>query len=276
MFILLFPMSSATELSTFMERLTVRDVEKENKVDPNESGSGVQREEPEAPMPATYVPHLAFLQQRFKQNEKPVTGEEEDEVLREWPDIKVFRFDASSIKERAETKADASVPTHNPPIACLCGTKDIYNSIWGFKPVGIPATQTATDTGHLGSQEQSKSSASATTSEEKRDVEPKDLDVESDPRWKERGTGLLKFLRHKTTLKTRLLLRQEKTLKCCINHGLKGIVFQRNSTNECVCTYRCMDYSNHVLEPQVFSLAFNKVEDLNAFLEVIQDLKPSC
>lgn len=36
--------------------------------------------------------------------------------------------------------------------------------------------------------------------------------------WKERGTGELKLLRHKTHNKVRLLMRQDKTLKICANH----------------------------------------------------------
>ena len=36
--------------------------------------------------------------------------------------------------------------------------------------------------------------------------------------WKERGTGELKLLRHKTHNKIRLLTRQDKTLKICANH----------------------------------------------------------
>lgn len=36
--------------------------------------------------------------------------------------------------------------------------------------------------------------------------------------WKERGTGDVKFLKHKTTEKVRLLMRRDKTLKICANH----------------------------------------------------------
>jgi Ran-binding protein 1 len=36
--------------------------------------------------------------------------------------------------------------------------------------------------------------------------------------WKERGTGDVKFLNHKETGKTRLLMRRDKTLKVCANH----------------------------------------------------------
>ncbi|GMG55600.1 unnamed protein product [Ambrosiozyma monospora] len=36
--------------------------------------------------------------------------------------------------------------------------------------------------------------------------------------WKERGTGDVKFLKHKETGKVRLLMRRDKTLKVCANH----------------------------------------------------------
>ena len=38
------------------------------------------------------------------------------------------------------------------------------------------------------------------------------------PEWKERGTGDVKILRHKTKSRTRLLMRRDKTLKVCANH----------------------------------------------------------
>lgn len=36
--------------------------------------------------------------------------------------------------------------------------------------------------------------------------------------WKERGTGDVKFLKHKESQKTRLVMRRDKTLKVCANH----------------------------------------------------------
>ena len=38
--------------------------------------------------------------------------------------------------------------------------------------------------------------------------------------WKERGTGDVRFLKHKTSGKIRLLMRRDKTLKICANHYL--------------------------------------------------------
>ncbi|KZT41100.1 hypothetical protein SISSUDRAFT_1001135 [Sistotremastrum suecicum HHB10207 ss-3] len=38
--------------------------------------------------------------------------------------------------------------------------------------------------------------------------------------WKERGTGDVRLLQHKTTKKVRLVMRRDKTLKVCANHSI--------------------------------------------------------
>lgn len=51
------------------------------------------------------------------------------------------------------------------------------------------------------------------------------FDTEADPpEWKERGTGEVKFLKHKSTGNVRLLMRRDKTHKICANHYCKHIV----------------------------------------------------
>jgi hypothetical protein len=39
--------------------------------------------------------------------------------------------------------------------------------------------------------------------------------------WKERGTGDVRFLKHKDSGKVRLVMRRDKTLKICANHYSK-------------------------------------------------------
>ena len=40
----------------------------------------------------------------------------------------------------------------------------------------------------------------------------------SSKEWKERGTGDVKLLQQKSTLRIRVLMRRDKTLKICANH----------------------------------------------------------
>lgn len=42
--------------------------------------------------------------------------------------------------------------------------------------------------------------------------------VKETSEWKERGTGDVRLLKHKENLKTRLVMRRDKTLKVCANH----------------------------------------------------------
>jgi hypothetical protein len=38
------------------------------------------------------------------------------------------------------------------------------------------------------------------------------------PEWKERGTGEVKLLEHRTSKMVRVLMRRDKTMKVCANH----------------------------------------------------------
>ena len=49
--------------------------------------------------------------------------------------------------------------------------------------------------------------------------------------WKERGTGDVRLLKHKENMKTRLVMRRDKTLKVCANHyGIWSFVASTTST----------------------------------------------
>ena len=55
--------------------------------------------------------------------------------------------------------------------------------------------------------------------------------------WKERGTGDVRLLKHKENLKTRLVMRRDKTLKVCANHyGKSELRADGSPTNSCPVT----------------------------------------
>ena len=49
--------------------------------------------------------------------------------------------------------------------------------------------------------------------------------VETSKEWKERGTGDVRFLRHKEDKKVRVLMRAERTLRVRANHPCKSFSF---------------------------------------------------
>ena len=52
--------------------------------------------------------------------------------------------------------------------------------------------------------------------------------------WKERGTGDVKFLKHKESGKVRMLMRREKTMKICANFSmLPSIKLKENAGSDC-------------------------------------------
>merc|ERR1711907_735271 len=58
--------------------------------------------------------------------------------------------------------------------------------------------------------------------------------------WKERGTGNVRFMQHKTTKKIRLLMRRERTLKVCANHVVTdGMKLEPNASSDRSWVYTC-------------------------------------
>ena len=75
--------------------------------------------------------------------------------------------------------------------------------------------------------------------------------------WKERGKGDVKLLKNKSSGKVRALMRQEKTLKLCINHLVHpSLTLKPNAGSDRSWTWRCEDYALEEPETQTFAIRF--------------------
>lgn len=84
--------------------------------------------------------------------------------------------------------------------------------------------------------------------------------------WKERGRGDVKLLQNKESKSIRVLLRQEKTLKLCMNHKVHPeLELVANTGSDRSWTWRTVDYSTDEGEKQTFALRFKDADTANAF-----------
>jgi hypothetical protein len=65
--------------------------------------------------------------------------------------------------------------------------------------------------------------------------------VEASKEWKERGTGDVRFLRHKENKKIRVLMRAEKTLRVRANHPCKYMVIYHAFVSHIINPRKCTD-----------------------------------
>ncbi|KAK9677924.1 hypothetical protein RND81_11G176300 [Saponaria officinalis] len=94
--------------------------------------------------------------------------------------------------------------------------------------------------------------------------------------WKERGSGTVKFLKHKVTGKVRLVMRQSKTLKICANHLIiAGMTVQEHAGNDKSCVWHASDYADGELKDEMFCIRFASVENCRKFMEVFQEIAES-
>lgn len=94
-----------------------------------------------------------------------------------------------------------------------------------------------------------------------------------DDEYKERGTGLLKVLKHKETGKIRLLMRRDVIHKVCLNINLtpkNPITFQPK--NQKFITFQCVDFSEETPKPGVFLLRFANTDLNNEFMQLANGL----
>ncbi|XP_043215987.1 ran-specific GTPase-activating protein-like isoform X1 [Amphibalanus amphitrite] len=93
------------------------------------------------------------------------------------------------------------------------------------------------------------------------------------PEWKERGTGDVKILRHKSKPRARLLMRRDKTLKVCANHFVtQNINLMPNcgSDRAWVWSVAC-DFSDEEPKSEMLAIRFANAENAKKFKEVFTE-----
>ncbi|GAB2215127.1 hypothetical protein Drorol1_Dr00019504 [Drosera rotundifolia] len=94
--------------------------------------------------------------------------------------------------------------------------------------------------------------------------------------WKERGTGTVKFLKHKESGKVRLIMRQSKTLKICANHlVIPTMTVQEHPGSEKSCVWNASDFADGELKDELFCVRFGSVENCKTFMATFQDIVAS-
>eukprot|EP01121_Diplochlamys_sp_Union-15-3_P002583 TRINITY_DN122_c0_g1_i3.p1 TRINITY_DN122_c0_g1~~TRINITY_DN122_c0_g1_i3.p1 ORF type:complete len:301 (-),score=87.96 TRINITY_DN122_c0_g1_i3:85-855(-) len=91
--------------------------------------------------------------------------------------------------------------------------------------------------------------------------------------WKERGTGEVKLLKHKTTHKIRLLMRRDKTFKICANHYiLPSMKLEVNVGSDRSWVWNCpADFADETAKEEVFAIRFANVENAQLFKEAFEN-----
>jgi Ran-binding protein 1 len=88
----------------------------------------------------------------------------------------------------------------------------------------------------------------------------------TEKQWKERGTGDVKFLKHRETGKIRLLMRREKTLKVCANHYISpAITLQENAGSDRSWVWTVMDFAEDPATRETLAIRFANSENAQKF-----------
>lgn len=92
--------------------------------------------------------------------------------------------------------------------------------------------------------------------------------------WKERGTGDIKMLQHKASKRTRLILRQEKTMKLVVNHELPPTAeLTPNLGSDRAWTYATTDYSDPTPCVCTLAIKFKNPETANEFKSKFEEYR---
>jgi len=85
--------------------------------------------------------------------------------------------------------------------------------------------------------------------------------------WKERGTGDVRLLQHKTTKRVRLVMRRDKTLKLCANHAITAdMKLQPNVGSDRSWVWKVVaDYAENEPTAETLAIRFANSENANQF-----------
>lgn len=95
-----------------------------------------------------------------------------------------------------------------------------------------------------------------------------------DKEWKERGVGIVKILKNKTTNKARLLMRRDQVHKICANHLLTSdmeLTMMKNSDRALL--WVANDFSEEIVQLEKFCIKFKTPEEALRFQDVFNDSK---
>ncbi|GFQ90686.1 ran-specific GTPase-activating protein [Trichonephila clavata] len=95
------------------------------------------------------------------------------------------------------------------------------------------------------------------------------------PEWKERGTGDVKILKHKTEEHVRILMRRDKTLKICANHYIQPYMeLKPNSTSDRAWIWNTLaDFADEEPKPELLAIKFANAENAQKFKEAFYEAR---
>ncbi|TPX37036.1 hypothetical protein SmJEL517_g00806 [Synchytrium microbalum] len=93
--------------------------------------------------------------------------------------------------------------------------------------------------------------------------------------WKERGTGDVKFLKHKDSGRVRLLMRRDKTHKICANHYVTSeMQLSANVGSDRSWVWSCAaDFSEAEPKQELLAIRFANSENANKFKEKFEEMQ---
>ncbi|XP_039296038.1 ran-specific GTPase-activating protein [Nilaparvata lugens] len=93
--------------------------------------------------------------------------------------------------------------------------------------------------------------------------------------WKERGTGDVKLLRHKTRNTVRVVMRRDKTLKICANHFVTPFMeLQPNCGSDRAWVWSVLaDFADETAKSELLAIRFANAENAKKWKEHFEEAK---